>query len=80
MRDCHNSAIKKSLYFQLSVPPVDPLFTITLPTFFLRLEEFPSPCTCGLTKAYQGHRPQIEILLLIPNKAILAGEVTGSLF
>ena len=38
MRNCHNSANEKSLYFEFSIPPMDTLLTIVFPTFFSPLQ------------------------------------------
>ena len=81
MRDCHNSASEKPLHIKFSIPPMDSLFTIALLNFlFLSIKEFPFRCygTCMVTQ------PWVQSVkrncLLIWNKPIFSGEITGYLF
>ena len=63
MRDCHNSANEKSLCFQLSVPPIDSLFTTALRLPFLLFERVLCLLCGDCTVAQLGYRPHLQFFV-----------------
>ena len=81
MRDCHNSANEKPLYFELSIPPMGSLLT-SLPRFLfeLLLRVLVTLRQRELPVARHRCRLGINNSLLILSKSTFTSEVTGSLF
>ena len=71
VRDCHNSANEKPLYFKLSIPPMDSLFTIALPILKVLISL--------LYRYFHKTNPNCNSLLIRINP-FFGGEITGSVF
>ena len=74
MRNCHNSANKMSLYFKIPIPSTNSLLTIGFPIDFLLFKRVLLSLlrgTCMLQTLNSNS-------LLVLNKLIFAGEITGS--
>ena len=80
MRDCHNRASEKPLSFKLLIPPIDSLLTTALPTSSSPVKKSFFSCCWRLALG----SPRLHTLncnsLLILNKPIFAGEITGCPF
>lgn len=72
---------EKPPYFELSIPTTDPLFIVALPAAFSpSVKEFYSPCPVGFAHVPPWLQTLNHNSLLIPNKPILAGEITNGPF
>lgn len=83
MRGCHNSANVKPLHSELSISPVDSLFTTATPpptSFSLFKKSFPLLRAQGLAFGLLWLQALNCNFLLIQSKLTFAREVTGSLF